>query len=76
VAQGGRAVTLAAAACARSWLVRIIISAGRADRRRRDIDNLSKPILDRLVAHQVIEDDSSLARLELVHRRRLVLPIY
>ena len=37
--------------------VRISIAAGRPDRRRRDVDNLSKAALDLLVSHQVIEDD-------------------
>ena len=37
--------------------VRITIAAGRPDRRRRDVDNLSKAALDLLVSHQVIEDD-------------------
>lgn len=39
--------------------VRITIAAGRPDRRRRDLDNIaSKALLDLLVAHRVIEDDS------------------
>jgi crossover junction endodeoxyribonuclease RusA len=36
----------------------VTISAGRPDRRRRDIDNLAKSTLDLLVAHRVIEDDA------------------
>jgi crossover junction endodeoxyribonuclease RusA len=38
--------------------VSVTIVAGRPDRRRRDIDNLGKAVLDLLVAHQVIADDS------------------
>jgi crossover junction endodeoxyribonuclease RusA len=41
--------------------VRITIPAGRPDRRRRDIDNLGKAILDFLVGHQVITNDSQVA---------------
>lgn len=39
------------------------ISARRPDKRKRDIDNLAKPILDLLVTHRVIEDDSDIQRL-------------
>jgi len=35
----------------------VTIAAGRPDKRRRDIDNLTKSTLDLLVAHQVMEDD-------------------
>jgi crossover junction endodeoxyribonuclease RusA len=38
--------------------VTVVISAGRPDRRRRDIDNLAKSLLDLLVAHRVMDDDS------------------
>ena len=37
----------------------ITIAAGRPDRRRRDVDNLGKAVLDLLVGHQVIEDDAN-----------------
>jgi crossover junction endodeoxyribonuclease RusA len=43
--------------------VRITIAAGRPDRRRRDIDNLNKAVLDLLVSHGVIEDDSKVVTL-------------
>ena len=43
--------------------VRVNISAGRPDRRRRDVDNLSKAVLDLLTKHQVIEDDSRVVSL-------------
>jgi crossover junction endodeoxyribonuclease RusA len=36
----------------------IIISAGRPDKRRRDIDNIIKPISDALVAGGAVSDDS------------------
>src|SRR5262245_38103277 len=39
--------------------VTVVIAAGCPDRRRRDIDNLGKSVLDLLVAHQVIEDDAN-----------------
>lgn len=35
----------------------VAIVADRPDRRRRDLDNLAKPILDALTASAVIEDD-------------------
>jgi crossover junction endodeoxyribonuclease RusA len=38
--------------------VRVNISAGRPDRRRRDVDNLGKALLDLLTKHEVIQDDS------------------
>ena len=41
--------------------VRVSIAAGRPDRRRRDVDAFPKALLDLLVAHQVIEDDSLVA---------------
>jgi Holliday junction resolvase RusA-like endonuclease len=42
--------------------VRISIAAGRPDRRRRDLDNIAtKALLDLLVAHRVIDDDSLVA---------------
>ena len=44
--------------------VRISIAAGLPDRRRRDLDNLLKTILDLLVAHQVIETDADVAALD------------
>lgn len=37
---------------------KVTITAHRPDRRRRDLDNLLKPILDCLVKAQVVEDDS------------------
>ena len=33
------------------------------DRRRRDVDNLGKAVLDLLTAHQVIEDDANVMSL-------------
>jgi len=42
--------------------VSVTIAAGRPDRRRRDIDNLAKSLLDLLVAHQVIEDDANVVK--------------
>jgi crossover junction endodeoxyribonuclease RusA len=38
--------------------VSVTIAAGRPDRRRRDVDNLAKALLDLLVQHRVLEDDS------------------
>jgi hypothetical protein len=38
--------------------VRITISAGRPDRRRRDADNIPKAVLDLLTKHEVIQDVS------------------
>ena len=38
--------------------VSVTIAAGRPDRRRRDVDNLPKAILDLMVAHRLIDDDS------------------
>ena len=38
--------------------VRVNISAGRPDRRRRDVDNLGKALLDLLTKHEVIQDES------------------
>jgi Holliday junction resolvase RusA-like endonuclease len=39
--------------------VSIGVAIGRPDRRKRDLDNIAtKAVLDLLVAHQVIEDDS------------------
>jgi crossover junction endodeoxyribonuclease RusA len=47
----------------KGW-VRISIAAGRPDNRRRDLDNVAgKALLDLLVAHQVIEDDSKVLAL-------------
>ena len=43
--------------------VAIRIAVGPPDRRRRDIDNIGKALLDRLVAHQVIEDDAMVVKL-------------
>lgn len=43
--------------------VRVSIAAGVPDCRRRDLDNLGKAMLDLLVAHQVIEDDSKVLEL-------------
>jgi crossover junction endodeoxyribonuclease RusA len=44
--------------------VRISIAAGLPDRRRRDLDNLLKALLDLLVQHQVIETDANVAALD------------
>jgi crossover junction endodeoxyribonuclease RusA len=44
--------------------VRISIAAGVPDRRRRDLDNTLKALLDLLVEHQVIEDDARVAAIE------------
>ena len=38
--------------------VRVSIAAGAPDRRRRDIDGICKALLDALVEHRVIADDS------------------
>ncbi|MHC5536683.1 RusA family crossover junction endodeoxyribonuclease [Singulisphaera rosea] len=35
----------------------------KRDNRKRDIDNLAKPLLDLLVSHQVIKDDSQVTAL-------------
>jgi Holliday junction resolvase RusA-like endonuclease len=35
--------------------ITVIIAAGVPDRRRRDVDNLGKAMLDLLTAHQVID---------------------
>jgi crossover junction endodeoxyribonuclease RusA len=43
--------------------VRIALVA--PDRRRRDLDNYAKGVLDSLVTHGVIDDDSSIRRLSL-----------
>jgi Holliday junction resolvase RusA-like endonuclease len=44
--------------------VAISVAAGRPDRRRRDLDNIAtKAVLDLLVAHQVISDDSMVAKI-------------
>ena len=43
--------------------VKVSIAAGRPDRRRRDIDNLSKSLLDLLQVHRVIKDDSMVTSL-------------
>jgi crossover junction endodeoxyribonuclease RusA len=44
--------------------VRVSIAAGVPDRRRRDLDNLLKALLDLLVQHQVIETDADVAALD------------
>ena len=41
----------------------VTIAAGVPDRRRRDVDNLGKAVLDLLTAHQVIEDDAKVMSL-------------
>jgi Holliday junction resolvase RusA-like endonuclease len=46
------------ARCHTAGPVVITIAAGCPDRRRRDVDNLGKAVLDLLTAHQVIEDDA------------------
>lgn len=38
--------------------VAVEIWANKPNKRKRDLDNLAKPILDLLVAHRVIDDDS------------------
>jgi crossover junction endodeoxyribonuclease RusA len=38
--------------------ITVTIAAGVPDRRRRDVDNLCKAVLDPLTVHQVIEDDA------------------
>jgi crossover junction endodeoxyribonuclease RusA len=43
----------------------VAIVADRPDRRRRDLDNLAKPILDALTASAVIEDDHLAATITL-----------
>jgi len=51
--------------------VAIVCTIPRAkDRRRRDLDNAGKPILDLLVKHKVIEDDSQVERLTLEYGDR------
>lgn len=37
------------------------------DKRRRDLENLAKPLSDLLVKHRLIEDDSRIVRLELAY---------
>lgn len=53
--------SIAAAAIKRPSMVKgpfsVSIVADRPDRRRRDLDNLAKPILDALTASAIIEDD-------------------
>ena len=39
------------------------IAAGRPDKRKRDLDNLIKPVLDLLTSHGVICDDSEIEHL-------------
>jgi Holliday junction resolvase RusA-like endonuclease len=44
--------------------VEVSIALGRPDNRKRDLDNAAgKAVLDLLVAHQVIEDDSNVMRI-------------
>jgi crossover junction endodeoxyribonuclease RusA len=44
--------------------VSVSVSAGRPDKGRRDLDNIAtKAVLDLLVAHQVIADDSMVAKI-------------
>ena len=43
--------------------VRISIAAGRPDRRKRDIDNLLKAVLDLVTKHGVIQDDAQVVSL-------------
>ncbi|GLK78018.1 hypothetical protein GCM10008171_32720 [Methylopila jiangsuensis] len=45
--------------------VAVTILLGRPDRRKRDLDGLSKAPIDLLVEHRVIEDDSLVQRLTL-----------
>jgi crossover junction endodeoxyribonuclease RusA len=44
-------------------VVNVTIELGKPDNRRRDLDNLNKPILDLLVDHWVIDDDSMIQKL-------------
>jgi len=46
-----------------SGRVNVSISILRPDKRKRDIDNLAKAILDLLVNHKIIEDDRYIERL-------------
>jgi Holliday junction resolvase RusA-like endonuclease len=52
--------------------VEVEIEFGRASKRKFDIDNHAKPILDLLVTYGVIEDDNNtiLTRLSLIARER------
>jgi crossover junction endodeoxyribonuclease RusA len=43
--------------------VQVSIAAGKPDRRRRDVDNLGKAVLDLLQAHAVIADDSMVTKI-------------
>jgi crossover junction endodeoxyribonuclease RusA len=43
--------------------VEVSIALGRPDNRKRDLDNAGKAVMDLLVAHQVIEDDSQVMRI-------------
>lgn len=45
--------------------VAISIAVVKPDKRRRDIDNLTKPVLDALTTMQVIEDDSLVQRISI-----------
>jgi crossover junction endodeoxyribonuclease RusA len=44
---------------------KVLITAVRPDKRKRDIANLEKPILDLLVTHKILEDDSLVESLTL-----------
>ena len=37
--------------------VKVVIRAVRPDKKKRDVDNLTKPILDLLVRHKILADD-------------------
>ncbi len=43
--------------------VSVEMSVGRPDRRKRDLDNITKPILDALETHKVLENDCLVQRL-------------
>lgn len=61
--------SIAAVAVSRPCMVKgpfhVTILADRPDRRRRDLDNLAKPILDVLTASAIIEDDHLAATISL-----------
>lgn len=44
--------------------VEVTILAARVNGRRRDIDNLIKPVLDLLVTHAVLKDDSQVRKVD------------
>lgn len=54
---------------AHSGTIAISYFATKPDKRGRDLDNLTKPILDLLVTHQVIKDDSLIGVLHCAWRK-------